>query len=396
MIINRRSVVKNALAFPLLAYLDSEHIWSPTPLRVCLIGHTGRGDYGHGLDTAWLTIPNVKLVAVADSVHTGLESAKKRLGISRGYASYTEMLKEERPDITCIAPRFVNEHYDMVVKSIENGTRAIYMEKPFCRNLNEANSIVTLCKKHHVKLAIAHRNRYHPAIKTVEKLINDGQIGELIEISGRGKEDHRGGALDLWVLGSHILNLVPIFTGKFTACYASMYQDNAPIRKSDLREGAEGVGTIAGNALHARFETARGIPFFFDSIQDRKNKNSEFGFRIYGTKGVFEFRIDQEPFIYYASGSDTEGTSRTWLPVSSQGINVSEKNQQLHSELMNHHIPILDLIKTLDSVSEPLCNAQDGLDIVESIMAIYASQLLDGARITFPLQRSENPLDTLK
>ena len=34
--------------------------------RVGIIGSTGRGDYGHGIDVAWKEIPQAKIVALAD------------------------------------------------------------------------------------------------------------------------------------------------------------------------------------------------------------------------------------------------------------------------------------------------------------------------------------------
>lgn len=33
--------------------------------RVAVIGHTGRGNYGHGLDEVWLEVPKARVVAVA-------------------------------------------------------------------------------------------------------------------------------------------------------------------------------------------------------------------------------------------------------------------------------------------------------------------------------------------
>ena len=35
--------------------------------RAAVIGHTGHGDYGHGLDVVWADVPGVDLVAVADA-----------------------------------------------------------------------------------------------------------------------------------------------------------------------------------------------------------------------------------------------------------------------------------------------------------------------------------------
>ena len=47
--------------------------------RAAVIGHTGRGNYGHGLDVVWQKIPGVEIVGVADADSTGLKKALGRL-----------------------------------------------------------------------------------------------------------------------------------------------------------------------------------------------------------------------------------------------------------------------------------------------------------------------------
>ena len=44
-------------------------------LRAGIIGHTGRGDYGHHLDVSYQWVPDVDVVAVADPDPEGLEAA---------------------------------------------------------------------------------------------------------------------------------------------------------------------------------------------------------------------------------------------------------------------------------------------------------------------------------
>ena len=39
----------------------------PKTFKAAVIGRTGRGDYGHGIDTVWREVPNVELVAVSRS-----------------------------------------------------------------------------------------------------------------------------------------------------------------------------------------------------------------------------------------------------------------------------------------------------------------------------------------
>ena len=49
------------------------------PLRVAVIGRTGRGDWGHAIDELWRDIEAAELVAVADENEEGLGQAVSRL-----------------------------------------------------------------------------------------------------------------------------------------------------------------------------------------------------------------------------------------------------------------------------------------------------------------------------
>jgi predicted dehydrogenase len=114
----------------------------PAKYRAAVVGHTGRGDYGHGLDRVWLDVPDTTIVAVADADPQGLAAAVKRLGGPKGFADYRRMLDEVKPDLVSICPRWLDEHRDMVVAAAERGVRGIYMEKPMCRTLAEADQMV--------------------------------------------------------------------------------------------------------------------------------------------------------------------------------------------------------------------------------------------------------------
>ena len=64
-----------------------------------VIGHTGRGNYGHGLDTVWQKLPDTEIEAVADAHVNGLANARKRLQVPQGFADYREMLRKVKLDI---------------------------------------------------------------------------------------------------------------------------------------------------------------------------------------------------------------------------------------------------------------------------------------------------------
>ena len=160
--------------------------------RVAVIGHTGRGNYGHGLDTVWQQIEEAEIVGVADANPQGLGRAVKRLKTPRGFSDYRRMLDELKPEFVSVCPRHVDQHRDMTLAAIEAGVKGIYVEKPFVRTPAEADDLVEACDRHGAKVAVAHRNRYHPALPVIKQLLTDGKIGKLLEIRGRGKGDRRG------------------------------------------------------------------------------------------------------------------------------------------------------------------------------------------------------------
>ncbi len=385
---HRRSFLALTAAAPFLAAMQVTETH-----RVAVIGHTGRGNYGHGLDTMWQHVPGCQVVAVADANPAGLASAKKKLAINEGFLDYREMLKEVRPDIVSIAPRFLDEHHDMVLAACEAGARGIYMEKPFCRTPAEADAIMAAGAKSKTRIAVAHRNRWHPSLVHAKRLVDEGSIGRLLEIRCRGKEDARGGGVDLWVLGTHVLNLALVFTGPPTACTATMLASGKPATPADVVEGGDAVGPVAGNELHARYETQSGVPIFFDSIAKAGTPEVNFGLQLIGTAGLIDFRIDLPKFAHVVFGSPTLASDkpRVWTPITSTGVDQPEE-PTLHRQLSGHFIPAADLLAAVEEQRPPLCSDQDAALTVEMVCAAFASHRQNSARVTLPLTNREHPL----
>ncbi|MBB5035502.1 Gfo/Idh/MocA family protein [Prosthecobacter vanneervenii] len=391
---NRRRLLASLPA----VFVTSSLAAADSKLRVAIIGHTGRGSYGHGLDTMWLKIPTVEIAAVADADEKGLAGELKKLGVSKGFADYKAMLSETKPDLVAIGPRHIDQHRDMLLAAIQAGAKGVYIEKPFCRSLEEVDEVIAAADKAGTKIAIAHRNRYHPALPVVAKLIQDGVIGRVLEMRGRGKEDTRGGSLDLWVLGCHIFNLATFFGGAPQACSATVLQAGNPVTKADVKEGDEGIGSLAGNEVHARFELAGGMPLFFDSIQSAGTKEAGFGLQIIGTKGIIDFRIDKEPVAHLCTGSPFDPAAkepRKWVPITTAGVDKAEPIADLGKKLSSHEAAGLDLIAAIQEKRAPLCNAAQGRETIEMISAIFESHRLNGQRVAFPLKTRVNPLTLL-
>jgi len=364
--------------------------------RVAVIGHTGHGNYGHGLDRVWLELPETELVAVADADANGLASAVKRLGDVKGFADYREMLDKVKPDLVAVAPRWLDQHRDMVVAAAEAGARGIYMEKPMCRTLAEADEMVAACEKNGTKLGIAFQTRYSQKLPVIEKLIADGTVGDVLEIRARGKEDRRGGGEDLWVLGTHMFNLIHHFAGSPQWCSASVYQDGHPVTAADVKDGPEGIGPLAGDSVHAMYRLESGITAYFDSTKNGGGRPTRFGLQIFGTKGIVQmFNTGHIPDTYFlADSSWSPGRSGAkWVPVTSAGVGKTEPfpNAGLHG---GNILAVRDLIACVEEDRQPLTSIYAARTATEMIVAAFESHR-QGKRVEFPLANRKNPLTML-
>ena len=360
--------------------------------RVAVIGHTGRGNYGHLLDRVWLEVPEVEIVGVADADAKGLAQAVTRLKAPKGFADWRQMLDQLRPDLVSICPRWADQHHEMVLGAIDRGVRGIYLEKPMCRTPAEADAMVAACDKHGVKLALSHQTRYSPKLRVIEGLIHSGKIGRLLEFRGRGKEDSRGGGEDLWVLGSHILNLIQHLGGSPHSCFARVLVEGRPIRGEDIAPGNEGLGPLAGDEVHASYVLSSGAIASFDSVRNAQRKANRFGIQILGSEGVIDMRFGYlPPAFLLADANWSPGLSgKSWTPITSTGVGTPEplKDGDLHA---GNLLAVGDLLGAIENHRYPECGVHEGLVTIEMIAAVFESQRTGGP-VTFPLARRDHPL----
>ena len=384
---NRRNFVLATSMLPLALNAQEKN----KNYTVAVIGHTGRGGYGHSLDIVWRNFSNIKITAVADPVETGLAKAKARLKADKAYSDYRKMLAEVKPDLVAICPRHPDQHFEMMKSAIEIKAKGIYIEKPFCRSPKEADLILQMAKEANCKIAVAHRNRYLPVISKIKELIDKGEIGKVLEVRGRGKGDHRGGCVDLWVLGSHVLNLINYFCGKAQSCSSIILRDGKSAPLTELRDGEEGLGKILGNEVHARFHMENGCIAYFDSMAKDDTKSQGFGLEIIGSKGVIQIQCDRNPLASIIQGNPYKFSSRTQKVISSAGIDQVEPKADNHKKVFDHIIPVRDLLSSIEENRAPLCDAEQAAHTVEMICAVLQSHKEGGKTVKLPMQNREHP-----
>ncbi len=363
--------------------------------RMAVIGHTGRGDYGHGLDVVWNGIEQAEVVAVADPDAKGLAAATKRLAALRGYADYRQMLEKERPQIVSVAPRWLDGHRDMVLACAEFGCH-VFLEKPMCQDLVQADEMVAAFEKKKLKLAIAHQTRYSPALATAKKAIGEGLLGDVLELRSRGKEDPRGGGEDLMVLGTHVMDLMRFFAGDPQSCFAQVRSEGRPVTRKDVRDGAEGIGKLAGDEVVASYRFGGLTMGYFASHRARQGASERYGLAIYGSKGVLTTTLGAVAEVWFIEDPAWQParSKAAWRRISSEGIDKPEPLPNDSQQAYGNRLIALDLIRAIETDTQPKGSIYDGRAALEMILAVYESHRLN-APVPLPLANRKHPLGSI-
>jgi len=350
--------------------------------RVGVIGRTGRGGYGHNLHLVWKFIPNAQIVAVADENPEGLKKAAERLGVRATYSDYRQMLRQERPEVVSVAPRWADCHHDMVLAAAE-ARASIYLEKPMARTPAEADRMIAACDRAGVKLAVAHQMRMAPILDLARQRLEEGAIGRLLELRGRGKEDARAGGEDLMVLGTHIFDLMRQFAGDPLWAVGRVTAAGQEIKRRDVREGNEGLGPLAGDAIAGMYAFRDGITGYFASKRSDETSGNRWGLDLYGSHGIMTIRAEMEPVVHLCAS--VRWTDAPWTPLTLPGHPPPRDTNEANRAL------VADLLEAIEQNREPKASGRQALWTLEMAMALYESQQ-SGGRVYFPLKNRGNPL----
>jgi predicted dehydrogenase len=364
---------------------------TPAKYRVAIIGHTGRGNYGHGLDVVWQDIQNTQVIAVADPDPKGRTAAAKRIHAPNAYADYREMLTKEKPNIVSVSPRWLDQHRDMVLACAKHNCH-VFLEKPMCQTLAQADEMIAAMEKRKLKLAIAHQTRYSPALQNARNLIQEGLLGDILELRGRGKEDRRGGGEDLMVLGTHIMDLMRFFGGNPQWCFATVRNKRKRVTKDLVQDGKEGIGPLAGDEIHAMYRFPNVSMGYFSTHKTNHGASKRFGLWIYGSKGICTTSTGAVPEAYVIDDPSWQPgrSGAKWKRITSNGIDKLETLKDPRHHFGNCQIAH-DLIHAIETDTQPKGSMYDGRAALEMILAIYESHR-QNAPISIPLKNRQHPL----
>jgi predicted dehydrogenase len=363
---------------------------STRKFRAAVIGHTGRGDYGHGLDVIFNEHDNIQIVALADPNGAGRANAAQKCSALRQYDDYRILLEKEKPNLVSIAPRWTDQHHAMAMAALQAGAH-IFMEKPIMPTLVEADEALATADRAGLKITVAHQMRLAPGIVLLKNAIQEGLLGDLLQMRAWGKQDSRAGGEDMLVLGTHLFDLMRLFAGDPLWCAARVTQNGRDITRMDARVPTENIGPVAGDEIEAQFAFARGVNATFTSRGKLRERIGHWGIELVGTKTSARILADISPAVYVQKTGSWEANGRNdqwqrWEKDPGAMATAGERS------LVAANRGLLDdWLEAIEKNREPACSGRNATKALEMVMAVYHAAL-SGARVGLPLVERKHPL----
>lgn len=117
-----------------------------------------------------------KLTGQSGNFSTGNIEAKDLSNV-KIYSDFAECLKVEKPD-ACVIAVHTALHHEMAEMALKAGVN-VFLEKPFCIDAEEGESLINLARSKNKMLMIGHVVRFMPAYEALKNRIDSGEYGRL-------------------------------------------------------------------------------------------------------------------------------------------------------------------------------------------------------------------------
>lgn len=149
--------------------------------KICGLGVIGCGTFCDAyLRNLGPVFKNIRPIGCADLNKEAAKSAAERWGIPKVYTT-EEMLADPEVDIVLILTN-PGSHYSLTMQALKAG-KHVYCEKPLATSLELATEIVEFAAEKGLYVGSAPDTFLSPEFQTVKKLIDDGEIGKVINVT---------------------------------------------------------------------------------------------------------------------------------------------------------------------------------------------------------------------
>jgi len=218
----------------------------------------GAGFMGKVHTEAIRRLGNVEVAGVAAISKEEAESFGKAMGIERTTDNYMDLISD--PEIEAVHVCTPNALHAPVAKAAMEAGKAVLCEKPLAMSAAEAREMVAIAEEKGIVNCVNHNLRYYPVLQHVRRMIENGDLGEILIVQGTYSQDwllydtdynwrleakDNGPLRVMGDIGSHWMDLVQHLTGmQITALCADMQIFHKTRKKPKVA-----IETFAGKTL---------------------------------------------------------------------------------------------------------------------------------------------------
>lgn len=323
---------------------------------------------------------NLDLIAICDNEPAQMELLLTKHDLQnnsqiRRFTDYRKMIEQCEIELIAIATES-GVHAEIALYCISKGINVI-IEKPIALSIQDADKIINLAEKKHVKVAACHQNRFNIAVQEMRRALETGRFGKIshgsihvrwnrnesyyTQASWRGTWGHDGGALmnqcihgiDLlrWMMGNEIVEVYGQTRQQF---HHYLEVEDIGMAVVKFKNGA--IATIEG--------TTNVFP-----------ENLEETLYLFGEKGTVKL------------GGKSTNNIDIWnfldeTPEDQMKKSLIEPTSNVYGN--GHTSLYADMIEAIISGRTPYVDAVAGKNALELVLAIYQSQK-ERKPIKFPL-----------
>lgn len=261
---------------------------------------------------------HVDVVAVAGSSDASAKKFAAEMGVERSTGDYKTLLDDPSIDaVHVLTPNSL--HFPMSMAALEAG-KAVLCEKPLTVTSAEAKKMVALAAKKNLPNAVCHNLRYYPVVQHVRRIIESGELGEILHVQGtysqdwllyetdfnwRIEADRNGELRAMGDIGSHWMDMIQHLTAlpitSVCADLATFHKTRKKpkvavqtfagkkLKPSDYEDVAITTDDWGAVMLHLG-DRARGA---FTVSQVAAGCKNKFAFEIYGTKAGVQWNQEE-------------------------------------------------------------------------------------------------------
>jgi predicted dehydrogenase len=370
-------------------------------IRVAMVGH---GFMGAAHSQAWRTAPrffeltaNVEMACLAGRDSSSADAAARRWGWARSCNDWTEIVADPSIDVIDIVTPG-SSHAEIAIAALEAG-KHVLCEKPLANSVAEAEAMAAAATRSGRVAMVGFSYRRVPAIAVAKKLVNEGLIGDIYQVTAaylqdwlvdpdapltwRLQKEHAGSGV-LGDLCAHAFDLVQYVTGQQLTAVSGTLQTivadrpllGRTIGLSGTALSGRGTVTVDDRAIVlGRLEA--GPIATFEATRFSTGRKNALRVELSGSKGAIAFDLEDMNRLQFYDASapaDRQGYSSIlvtepchpyvaawWPPGHTLGYEHAFSHQ------------VVDFLRAVTDDQTPSPSFTDGLQIQRVLHAVEQS-----------------------